>query len=120
MIGGSRTITGKLREEPLVPLGVAATVAAFLYASWGIHRNNTRMTQWGMRGRVAMQGLTLVALVGYGLYGARSYNAQRRGDVRQLDWEKLEREAAAAEGAAAPATPKPRSVFASEQPRSQE
>ncbi|KAJ1718362.1 Respiratory supercomplex factor 1, mitochondrial [Coemansia biformis] len=136
MIGGQRSITAKLKEEPLVPVGVLATIGAFLYASWGIHRNNTKMTQWGMRGRVAMQGLTLVALVGYGLYSAKDHAPSRKEDVRQLDWDKLERQAREAEAAAASGQPlhadpaiakliekakerKAKSVFAAEEPKAQ-
>ncbi|KAJ2763588.1 Respiratory supercomplex factor 1, mitochondrial [Coemansia nantahalensis] len=105
MSGGGRSMTAKFREEPLVPLGVLATIGAFLYASQGIYRNNTKMTQWGMRGRVVMQGLTLLALVGYGVYGAAGVVRERRQDARQIDWEKLERQAKEAEAAAASSAP---------------
>ncbi|KAJ2681557.1 hypothetical protein H4R19_007318 [Coemansia spiralis] len=52
-----------------------------------------------------MQGLTLLALVGYGVYGASSMARERRADVREIDWEKLERQAKEAEAAAAAAPP---------------
>ncbi|KAJ2450862.1 Respiratory supercomplex factor 1, mitochondrial [Coemansia sp. RSA 2336] len=99
MSGPVKSITGRLKEEPLVSVGVAGTIGALLYATWGIHRNNTKQTQWGMRGRVIMQGLTIAALVGYSLF--RNKDAPKapasKGDIRPIDWDKLEREAREAE-----------------------
>ncbi|KAJ1899268.1 Respiratory supercomplex factor 1, mitochondrial [Kickxella alabastrina] len=99
MSSGSNTIIGRLKEEPLVPLGFVATVGAFLYAARGMHRGNVGQTQWGMRARVVMQGLTVAALLGYGVFQTTKDSKRPRmmDDVRQIDWEKLERDALAAE-----------------------
>ncbi|KAJ1899321.1 Respiratory supercomplex factor 1, mitochondrial [Coemansia sp. IMI 209127] len=119
MTGGVKSITDRFKEEPLIPLGVAATVGAFTFASWGLFRGNMKNMQLGMRGRVVMQGLTVGALAWYGLYAATSSTTKkRREDVREIDWEAIEREAVAAEkaGKALAEAQKntPSSVFAKE------
>ncbi|KAJ2848379.1 Respiratory supercomplex factor 1, mitochondrial [Coemansia brasiliensis] len=100
MSGPISSITGRLKEEPLVSLGVAGTIGALLYATWGIHRNNPKQTQWGMRGRVIMQGLTIAALLGYGLLRSKDASkatSPNKSSIRPIDWDKLEREAREAE-----------------------
>ncbi|KAJ2725771.1 Respiratory supercomplex factor 1, mitochondrial [Coemansia sp. Benny D115] len=100
MSGNSKSIIGKLKEEPLVPLGFVATIGAFLYAAHGVHRSNFKQSQWGMRGRVVAQGLTVAALFGYGMF--RSVSGSKSVDKEEkqpIDWEKLERDALAAEAA---------------------
>ncbi|KAJ1668633.1 Respiratory supercomplex factor 1, mitochondrial [Coemansia sp. RSA 1813] len=100
MSGGAKSVSARFKEEPLIPLGVAATVGAFLFASWGLYQGNAKNMQWGMRGRVVMQGLTVGALAWYGLYASSNSTAkERREDVRQIDWDKIEKEALAAEEA---------------------
>ncbi|KAJ2891103.1 Respiratory supercomplex factor 1, mitochondrial [Coemansia aciculifera] len=99
MAGGSGTLLDRFKQEPLVPLGAAATFAAFLYAAHGMYRGNFKQTQWGMRSRVVLQGLTVCALVGYGLYSANGTKPGRKEDVRDIDWERLARESMAAEEA---------------------
>ncbi|KAI9503653.1 Respiratory supercomplex factor 1, mitochondrial [Coemansia spiralis] len=116
MAGSSRSVFARLKEEPLIPLGVTATVGAFLFAAWGSTQGNNKMMQWGMRGRVVMQGLTVAALVGYGLFFTSEYKKERREDKRQINWEKLEQQALAAEKAEKeqPAGKKTPAIFASE------
>ncbi|KAJ1724906.1 Respiratory supercomplex factor 1, mitochondrial [Coemansia erecta] len=100
MSGSPNSIIGKIKEEPLVPLGFFATVGAFLYAAHGMHRGNNSQTQWGMRARVVMQGLTVAALLGYGLFhSTRDSTKSRKEDFRTIDWDKLEQDAIAAEKA---------------------
>lgn len=99
-MSNNKSIISKLKDEPLVPLGVGATIAAFLYACHGMHRGNQMQTQWGMRGRVLMQGLTVAALLGYGIYKSTSggkHQTERILHARPINWEKLEREAKEAE-----------------------
>ncbi|KAJ2348710.1 HIG1 domain member 2A [Coemansia erecta] len=96
MFGDSRFIR-KLKEEPLVPLGAGATICALVYAAWGIQRNNTKQAQRGMRGRVIMQGLTICALLGYGLLKTRNSAHADKSDIRPINWERLEHEAQQAE-----------------------
>ncbi|GAA6027404.1 hypothetical protein JCM8097_007835 [Rhodosporidiobolus ruineniae] len=65
---------GKFKEEPLVPLGCAATVAALLGASSALQKGNRTQFNKFLRYRVAAQGFTVVAALGGSLY----YQNQRR------------------------------------------
>ncbi|KAJ2500101.1 Respiratory supercomplex factor 1, mitochondrial [Coemansia sp. RSA 1972] len=96
MFGDSK-IVKKMKEEPLVPLGVGLTVCALLYAAWGLHYKNIQQAQRGMRGRVIMQGLTVCALVGYGVFKTKDTNQAGHTNMRPINWDKLEREAKEAE-----------------------
>ncbi|KAI8326349.1 hypothetical protein GQ54DRAFT_307580 [Martensiomyces pterosporus] len=93
----SNTITGRLKEEPLVAVGTVATFAAFTYAAVGVYRGKFSQSQWGMRGRVVMQGLTVAALFGYAMMRNKEDKNPRKDDIRPINWERLEREAKAAE-----------------------
>ncbi|KAJ1966395.1 hypothetical protein GGI12_000105 [Dipsacomyces acuminosporus] len=95
--GSSNSITGRLKEEPLVAVGTVATFAAFTYAAVGVYRGKFKQSQWGMRGRVVMQGLTVAALFGYAVFRSKDEKKSRMEDIRPINWEKLEREAKAAE-----------------------
>ena len=53
----------KTKENPLVPIGAAATVAAFIYGLWNLHRGNSQMQQYMMRARVGAQAFTILAMV---------------------------------------------------------
>ncbi|KAJ2612575.1 hypothetical protein H4S08_002650 [Coemansia sp. RSA 1365] len=95
------SIMDRLKKEPLIPVGVVATVSALIYATWGVTQRNHTVSQRGMRGRVLFQGLTIAAMV---YYASRNANAVdddtknvRSNDVRPIDWDKLEREAKEAE-----------------------
>ncbi|KAJ2731248.1 Respiratory supercomplex factor 1, mitochondrial [Coemansia sp. BCRC 34962] len=99
MTGGSGTLIDRFKQEPLVPIGAGATIAAFLYAAHGTYRGNFKQAQWGMRSRVALQGLTVCALVGYGLYNTAESKPVRRENMRDIDWERLASESKAAEEA---------------------
>ncbi|KAJ2798008.1 Respiratory supercomplex factor 1, mitochondrial [Coemansia guatemalensis] len=95
------SIMERMKKEPLIPVGVLATVSALVYATWGVTKRNHTASQNGMRGRVIFQGLTIAAIVYYSLRNSnavedKSENARPR-DVRPIDWDKLEREAAEAE-----------------------
>ncbi|KAJ2146874.1 Respiratory supercomplex factor 1, mitochondrial [Coemansia sp. RSA 678] len=96
MFGDSK-IVKKMKEEPLVPLGVGLTVCALLYAAWGLHYKNIQQAQRGMRGRVIMQGLTVCALVGYGVLKTKDTSQTGQTNMRPINWDKLEREAQEAE-----------------------
>ncbi|KWU46206.1 hypothetical protein RHOSPDRAFT_32202 [Rhodotorula sp. JG-1b] len=95
----------KFKEEPLVPLGCLATVAALLGASSALQKGNRTQFNMFLRYRVAAQGLTLVAALGAANFmGSRAgggsvyYGAQRRAQ-READ------RAAKAAAAAASASP---------------
>ncbi|KAJ1933767.1 hypothetical protein FBU59_005921 [Linderina macrospora] len=97
VLNSSTSITGRLKEEPLVAVGTVATMAAFTYASIGVYRRRFKQSQWGMRGRVIMQGLTVAALVGYGFMRNKEVEKTPKLDARPINWERLEREAREAE-----------------------
>ena len=56
-------VARKTKENPLVPIGTAATVAAFIYGLWNLHRGNSQMQQYMMRARVGAQAFTILAMV---------------------------------------------------------
>ncbi|BGP15864.1 Respiratory supercomplex factor 1, mitochondrial [Rhodosporidiobolus nylandii] len=64
----------KFKEEPLVPIGCVATVAALLGASSALQKGNRTQFNKFLRYRVAAQGFTVVAALGGSLY----YQQQRR------------------------------------------
>jgi len=64
----------KCRENPYVPIGGALTVVNLVMAVWNLARGESLKMNYWLRGRVAMQGLTIVALL---------VGASRMG---QLDW----------------------------------
>ncbi|XP_055545642.1 HIG1 domain family member 2A, mitochondrial [Wyeomyia smithii] len=53
----------KLRENPLVPIGCAATLAALSFGLWNFRQGKTKMSQYMMRARILAQGFTVVALI---------------------------------------------------------
>ncbi|KAJ2157160.1 hypothetical protein GGF46_004704 [Coemansia sp. RSA 552] len=87
-----------MKEEPFIALGIAGTIGALLFATRGVIKDNIHQAQWGYRGRVVMQGLTLAIVAGYGLFKVNdSTKRERIADIRPIDWDKLEREAQEAE-----------------------
>ena len=56
-------IVRKTKENPLVPIGTVATVAALIYGLWNLHRGNSQMQQYMMRARVGAQAFTILAMV---------------------------------------------------------
>ncbi|XP_055632207.1 HIG1 domain family member 2A, mitochondrial [Toxorhynchites rutilus septentrionalis] len=61
----------KVKDNPLVPIGCAATLGALCFGLWSFRQGRSRMSQYMMRARILAQGFTVVALVvGVGLtYG---------------------------------------------------
>ncbi|KYM97573.1 HIG1 domain family member 2A [Cyphomyrmex costatus] len=53
----------KTRENPLVPLGTLATVAALTYGLTSFYKGKREMQQYMMRTRVAAQAFTIVCIV---------------------------------------------------------
>lgn len=89
------------KQQPLVPIGVLATTAAVVMAAKGVRTGNAPKAQFWFRWRVALQGLTIVALVFGSYYYDRELNKNQKTDeeravakakVRQQLWiEELER-----------------------------
>ncbi|KAF8342854.1 hypoxia induced protein conserved region-domain-containing protein, partial [Cantharellus anzutake] len=63
----------KCKEQPLVPLGILATCAAFIGASYQLRVGNRNSFNRYLRARVIAQGATIAACVigGY-VYGSNS------------------------------------------------
>ncbi|KAL7908847.1 hypoxia induced protein conserved region domain-containing protein [Trichoderma velutinum] len=71
--GPMQKVKRKLREEPLVPLGIGLTVFAFVNAYRALRRGDSRQANKMFRARVAAQGFTVIAMVAGSMY----YNKDR-------------------------------------------
>ena len=70
---GSSKFMRKIGENPVVPIGCLATVAALGYGLWSFRKGDRQMSQYMMRARIGAQGFTVLALiagVGYTTYSA--------------------------------------------------
>ncbi|GAB0133235.1 Respiratory supercomplex factor 1, mitochondrial [Epichloe bromicola] len=72
----------KLKEEPLVPLGIGLTVFAFVNAYRALRRGDSRQANRMFRARVAAQGFTVVAMVAGSMY--YSGDRQKTKELRRL------------------------------------
>ncbi|XP_037026217.1 HIG1 domain family member 2A, mitochondrial [Bradysia coprophila] len=53
----------KFKENPLVPVGCAATTLALGLGLWNFRKGNSKMSQTMMRARIGAQGFTVFALL---------------------------------------------------------
>ncbi|KAK1122537.1 hypothetical protein K0M31_008988 [Melipona bicolor] len=53
----------KLKENPLIPIGITATCSALCYGLYCTFKGNSLMAQYMMRGRVAAQSFTILAML---------------------------------------------------------
>ncbi|KXJ71035.1 HIG1 domain family member 2A, mitochondrial [Aedes albopictus] len=53
----------KVKENPLVPIGCAATLSALGYGLWSFRQGRKQMSQYMMRARILAQGFTVMALI---------------------------------------------------------
>ncbi|KAK4097109.1 hypothetical protein N658DRAFT_518847 [Parathielavia hyrcaniae] len=74
---GFRKVLRRLKEEPLIPVGCALTVAAFVNAYRAMRRGDHLKVQRMFRARVAAQAFTVVAMVAGGMYYAEDRNKQK-------------------------------------------
>ncbi|KAH7313506.1 hypoxia induced protein conserved region-domain-containing protein [Stachybotrys elegans] len=76
----------KLKEEPLVPLGIGLTVFAFVNAYRALRRGDSQQANRMFRARVAAQGFTVIAMVAGSMY----YNKDREKskELRKLQEQK--------------------------------
>ncbi|KAL7787857.1 hypoxia induced protein conserved region domain-containing protein [Trichoderma ceciliae] len=76
----------KLKEEPLVPLGIGLTVFAFINAYRALRKGDSRQANRMFRARVAAQGFTVIAMVAGSMY----YNKDREKskELRKLKEER--------------------------------
>ncbi|TWU76188.1 Respiratory supercomplex factor 1, mitochondrial [Metarhizium rileyi] len=81
-------VVRKLKEEPLVPLGIGLTVFAFVNAYRALRRGDSRQANRMFRARVAAQGFTVIAMV-----AGSMYYSQDRQKTKELQKLKEERDA---------------------------
>ncbi|KAG5962033.1 hypothetical protein E4U58_004009 [Claviceps cyperi] len=76
----------KIKQEPLIPLGMGLTVFAFINAYRAIRRGDSRQANIMFRARIAAQGFTVVAMVAGGFY----YDQDRKKsqELRKLQEER--------------------------------
>ncbi|OAA80990.1 mitochondrial hypoxia responsive protein [Akanthomyces lecanii RCEF 1005] len=80
----------KIKEEPLVPLGIGLTVFAFINAYRALRRGDSKQANKMFRARVAAQGFTIIAMVAGSMY----YNQDR---VKSKELRKVKEETDAEE-----------------------
>ncbi|KAH8594692.1 putative altered inheritance of mitochondria protein 31, mitochondrial, partial [Bisporella sp. PMI_857] len=61
-------LTRRIREEPLIPIGVALTCAALYGATKSIRAGDHNRTQRMFRARILAQGFTIVAMLAGSMY----------------------------------------------------
>ncbi|XP_041779275.1 HIG1 domain family member 2A, mitochondrial [Anopheles merus] len=69
----------KINENPLVPIGCAATLTALGFGLWNFRQGRSQMSQYMMRARILAQGFTVIALIiGVGMtYGSKEPVAKK-------------------------------------------
>ncbi|SCV74054.1 BQ2448_6486 [Microbotryum intermedium] len=80
----------KFKEEPLVPVGIFATVVALGGATSALQKGNrTQFNKW-LRYRVAAQGLTVAAALGGSVYYQRERRLKKEAErVAQMGAQSL-------------------------------
>lgn len=73
----------KCSEEPLVPIGCGVTTYFLVSGIRSFYQGNAGRSQTMMRARVASQGFTILAFVGYALHDA--YNKKQQQEKLKLD-----------------------------------
>lgn len=76
----------RFKEEPLIPIGALATVAAFTGAYRAMRRGDHHQVQRMFRARVAAQAFTVVAMVVGGMYySADRHKAKELWKMKELE-----------------------------------
>ncbi|KAH0492451.1 hypothetical protein TgHK011_007405 [Trichoderma gracile] len=76
----------KLKEEPLVPLGIGLTVLAFVNAYRALRKGDSRQANRMFRARVAAQGFTVIAMVAGSMYYSK--DREKTKELRKLKEER--------------------------------
>jgi hypothetical protein len=79
----SERLRRKFRENPLVPVGVVATISALALGLRAFRRGDSKKSQMYMRMRVGAQGATIIALLG-GIY-ALQYKKNKQQQQQQQE-----------------------------------
>ncbi|KAI1290258.1 HIG1 domain family member 2A [Halotydeus destructor] len=74
----------KTREEPMVPIGVAATTACLTMGLFAMKRGDSKRQQFFMRGRVFAQVFTIVAITGGLLHNLSKKGTNEVENVKQV------------------------------------
>ncbi|KAI1812962.1 mitochondrial hypoxia responsive domain-containing protein [Poronia punctata] len=92
---GYQKISRKIREEPLIPLGTALTLAALFNAWRAMRRGDSRQLNRMLRARVGAQAFTVLAMVAGGAYYGEDrkkrkelikLEAEQRAEERNQKW----------------------------------
>ncbi|UNI23187.1 Respiratory supercomplex factor 1, mitochondrial [Purpureocillium takamizusanense] len=75
-------VVRKIKEEPLVPLGIGLTVFAFVNAYRALRRGDSRQANKMFRARVAAQGFTVIAMVAGSMYYSK--DREKTKELRKL------------------------------------
>lgn len=67
---GSARLWRKTKENPVIPIGCLATVAAFSVGLYSMKTANSHLSQLMMRARVAAQGFTILTVTAGLIYTA--------------------------------------------------
>ncbi|KAH6900667.1 altered inheritance of mitochondria protein 31, mitochondrial [Thelonectria olida] len=85
----------KIKEEPLIPLGIGLTTLAFINAYRALRRGDSKQANRMFRARVAAQGFTVIAMVAGSMYynkdrektkELRKLKEQRDAEEKRLKW----------------------------------
>lgn len=77
----------KIKEEPLVPLGLGLTVYAFVAAYRAIRRGDSQQANRMFRARIAAQGFTVLAMVAGSMYYQK--DREKTKELQKLQGEKM-------------------------------
>lgn len=80
---GMDKIIRRVKKEPLVPVGMVLTVGAFVQAYRAMRKGDHHRVQKMFRARVAFQALTVIAMVGGGMYYQADRHREREFWKRQ-------------------------------------
>ncbi|VVT52023.1 uncharacterized protein SAPINGB_P003291 [Magnusiomyces paraingens] len=99
-LGFGEKVIKNCKEQPLVPIGVGMTLGALILSARALNRGDAKTANRMFVWRVALQGLTIVALVGGSYYVGinerwrvnRDDELRKKAEVREKMWiEELER-----------------------------
>jgi len=75
-------VVRKLKEEPLVPLGIGLTVFAFVNAYRALRKGDSKQANRMFRARVMAQGFTVIAMVAGSMYYSK--DREKSAELRKL------------------------------------
>ncbi|KAF4337810.1 altered inheritance-mitochondria 31 mitochondrial [Fusarium beomiforme] len=79
-------VVRKIKEEPLIPLGMGLTTLAFINAYRALRRGDSKQANRMFRARVAAQGFTVFAMLAGSMYYQK--DREKSKELRQLQEQK--------------------------------